>query len=207
MMSEMSLQTKGLLAFAVLTLYAVGLTVFVLDQKEALIDQVEQLRSVYEREGAVSQSDLATLRTLQNLRAQILIHNDEIDQKSLRDKLSLVRSLYEGLPMRYPGGETTLLSLQGALDEAYINPTLASVSALRFSLQDAEAMLGQRIDEIRKQQSNRVEGFRSQSNSVAIAALVIGILGLMTIGITSGRFLKAISRDLKTLEVQTAAVA
>ncbi|MDH3761171.1 MAG: ATP-binding protein [Gammaproteobacteria bacterium] len=203
----MSLQAKGMLAFAVLTIYAAGLTVFVLDQKEALIAEVEQLRSVYEREGAASQSDLATLRTLQNLRAQILVQNDDIDQKSLRDQLSLVRSLYEGLPMRYPGGETTLLSLQGALDEAYINPTLASVSALRFNLQDAEAMLGRRIDQIRQQQSSRVAGFRSHSNSVAIAALVIGVLGLMAIGITSGRFLRTISRDLKTLEVQTAAVA
>jgi signal transduction histidine kinase len=207
MLSEMSLQAKGMLAFAVLTIYAAGLTVFVLDQKEALIDEVEQLRYVYEREGAASQSDLATLRTLQNLRAQILVQNDDIDQRSLRDQLALVRSLYEGLPMRYPGGETTLLSLQGALDEAYINPSLASVSALRFNLQDAEAMLGRRIDQIRQQQSSRVDGFRSHSNSVAIAALVIGVLGLMAIGITSGRFLRTISRDLKTLEVQTAAVA
>jgi signal transduction histidine kinase len=202
----MSLQTKGLLAFAVLTVYAAGLTVFVLDQKEALIGEVEQLRFVYEREGAGSQSDLATLRTLQNLRAQILVQSNDIDKERLRDQLAFVRSLYEGLPMRYPGGETTLLSLQGALDEAYINPTLASVSALQYNLQDAEAMLGRRIDQIRKQQINRVDGFRSHSNSVAISALVIGVLGLMAIGITSGRFLKTISRDLKTLEVQTAAV-
>ncbi len=206
MISDMSLQTKGLLAFAVLTIYAAGLTVFVLAQKETLIDEVEQLRSVYEREGAVSQSDLATLRTLQNLRAQILVQTDDVDQKSLRNQLALVRALYEGLPRRYPGGETTLLSLQGALDDAYINPTLASVSALSYKLRDAEALLGRRIDQIREQQSNRVDGFRSHSNSVAIAALVIGILGLMAIGITSGRFLKTISRDLKTLEVQTAAV-
>jgi signal transduction histidine kinase len=206
MMSGMSLQTKGLLAFAVLTVYAAGLTVFVLDQKEALIGEVEQLRFVYEREGAGSQSDLATLRTLQNLRAQILVQSNDIDKERLRDQLAFVRSLYEGLPMRYPGGETTLLSLQGALDEAYINPTLASVSALQYNLQDAEAMLGRRIDQIRKQQINRVDGFRSHSNSVAISALVIGVLGLMAIGITSGRFLKTISRDLKTLEVQTAAV-
>ena len=33
MMSEMSLQAKGMLALAVLTIYAAGLTVFVLDQK------------------------------------------------------------------------------------------------------------------------------------------------------------------------------
>ncbi|UCH39250.1 MAG: GHKL domain-containing protein [Gammaproteobacteria bacterium] len=202
----MSLQTKGMLAFVVLMIYAAGLTVFVLDQKEALIAEVEQLRSVYEHEGAVSQSDLATLRTLQNLRSQILVNNKDIDKESLRDQLALVRSLYEGLPMRYPGGETTLLSLQGALDEAYINPTLASVSALRYRLQDAEEMLGQRIDQIREQQSSRVDGFRSHSNSVALAALVIGVLGLIAIGVTSGRFLKAISRDLKTLEIQTAAV-
>jgi signal transduction histidine kinase len=206
MKSEMSLQTKGMLAFAMLIIYAAGLTVFVLDQKEALIHEVEQLRSVYEREGAVSQSDLATLRTLQNLRAQILVQSDDIDRAGLRDQLGLVRSLYEGLPMRYPGAETTLLSLQGALDEAYINPSLASVSALRYNLQDAEAMLGRRIDQIRQQQSNLVDGFRSHSNSVAIVALVIGVLGLMAIGITSGRFLKTISRDLRTLEVQTAAV-
>ena len=206
MMSEMSLQTKGLLAFAVLTLYAAALTLFVLNQKEALIEEVEQLRYVYEREEAVSHSDLATLRTLQNLRTQILVQSDTIDTDSLRDQLALVRSLYEGLPMRYPGAETTLLSLQGALDEAYVYPTLASVSALRYKLQDAEEVLGRRIDQIRQQQSNRVDGFRSHSNSVAIAALVIGVLGLIAIGVTSGRFLSAISRDLKTLEVQTAAV-
>ena len=206
MISQMSLQTKGMLAFVVLMIYAAGLTLFVLDQKEALIAEVEQLRSVYEQEGAVSQSDLATLRTLQNLRSQILVNNNDIDREGLRDQLALVRSLYEGLPMRYPGGETTLLSLQGALDEAYVNPTLASVSALRYKLQDAEEMLGHRIDQIRKQQSSRVDGFRSHSNSVALAALVIGILGLIAIGVTSGRFLKAISRDLKTLEIQTAAV-
>ena len=52
-MSELSLQTKGMLAFTVLMIYAAGLTLFVLDQKEELIDEVEQLRSVYEREGAV----------------------------------------------------------------------------------------------------------------------------------------------------------
>ena len=206
MISEMSLQMKGVLAFVVLTIYAAGLTFFVLDQKEALIDEVEQLRHVYERDGAVSQSDLATLRTLQNLRSQILVHSSDFDQDSLRDQLALVRALYEGLPMRYPGGETTLLSLQSALDEAYVNPSLASVAALRYKLQDAEAMLGRRIDRIRQQQSSLVDVFRSHSNSVAIAALVIGILGLMAIGITSGRFLKTISRDLKTLEIKTAAV-
>ena len=206
MISGMSLQAKGMLAFAVLTIYAVGLTLFVLDQKEVLIAEVEQLRHVYEREGFVSQSDLATLRTLQNLRAEILVQNDNFDREGLRDQLALVRSLYEGLPMRYPGGETTLLSLQSALDEAYINPTLASVSALRYNLQDAEAMLGRRIDQIREQQSNRFDGFRDHSNTVAIAALVIGVLGLMAIGVISGRFLKTISRDLRSLEVQTAAV-
>jgi signal transduction histidine kinase len=165
MLSKMSLQMKGLIAFAVLTIYAAGLTLFVLDQKEVLIEEVEQLRSVYEREEAVSQSDLATLRTLQNLRTRILVQSDDTNKESLRDQLGLVRSLYQDLPTRYPGAETTLLSLQGALDEAYIYP-----------------------------------------NSVAIAALVIGILGLITIGITSGRFLRTISRDLKTLEIQTAAV-
>ena len=205
-MSELSLQTKGMLAFTVLMIYAAGLTLFVLDQKEELIDEVEQLRSVYEREAAVSQSDLATLRTLQNLRSQILVHGNDIEQDGLRYQLAVVRSLYEGLPMRYPGAETTLLSLQGALDEAYINPTLANVSALRYKLQDAEKMLGHRIDKARQQQSNLVDGFRSHSDSVAFAAMVIGVLGLMAIGITSGRFLKAISRDLKTLEVQTAAI-
>ena len=206
MISELSLQTKGMLAFAVLTIYAAGLTLFVLDQKAVLINEVEQLRQVYEREGAVSQSDLATLRTLQNLRSQILVNGKDLDRESLRDQLALVRALYEGLPMRHPGAETTLLSLQGALDEAYINPTLASVSALRYKLHDAEALLGRRIDQIREQQSSRVDGFRSHSNSVALAALVIGVLGLMAIGITSGRFLSAISRDLKTLEMHTAAV-
>lgn len=207
MMSKMSLQTKGLIAFAVLTIYAAGLTLFVLDQKEALIEEVEQLRSVYEREEAVSQSDLATLRTLKNLRTRILVQSDDTtNTESLRDQLGLVRSLYQDLPTRYPGAETTLLSLQGALDEAYVYPTLASVSALRYKLQDAEEMLGRRINHIRQQQSNRVDGFRSHSNSVAIAALVIGVLGLMTIGVTSGRFLRTISRDLKTLEIQTAAV-
>jgi hypothetical protein len=109
MMSGMSLQTKGLLAFAVLTIYAAGLTLFVLDQKEALINEVEQLRSVYERDEAVSQSDLATLRTLQNLRTQILVQSNDIDRESLRDQLALIRSLYEDLPTRYPGAETTLL--------------------------------------------------------------------------------------------------
>jgi signal transduction histidine kinase len=206
MMSGMSLQAKGMIAFTVLTIYAAGLTLFVLDQKEALIDEVEQLRYVYEREGSVSQSDLATLRTLQNLRAEILVQKDDFDKEGLREQLALVRSLYEGLPMRYPGGETTLLSLQSALDEAYINPTLASVSALRYSLQDAEEMLGRRIDQIRQQQSSRFDGFRERSDWVAVAALLIGIMGLMAIGITSGRFLKTISRDLKSLELQTAAV-
>jgi signal transduction histidine kinase len=183
----MSLQAKGMIAFTVLTIYAAGLTLFVLDQKEALIDEVEQLRYVYEREGSVSQSDLATLRTLQNLRAEILVQKDDFDKEGLREQLALVRSLYEGLPMRYPGGETTLLSL-------------------RFSLQDAEEMLGRRIDQIRQQQSSRFDGFRERSNWVAVAALLIGIMGLMAIGITSGRFLKTISRDLKSLELQTAAV-
>ena len=205
-MSELSLQTKGMLAFAVLMLYAAGLTLFVMDQKEQLIGEVEKLRSVYEREGAVSQSDLATLRTLQNLRSQILVHGRDIDSESLRDQLALVRSLYEDLPTRYPRSEPTLRSLQAALDEAYINPTLASVSALRYKLQDAEAMLGRRIDQIREQQNSLVDGFRSQSNTVATAALAIGVLGLMMIGITSGRFLKSISRDLKALEIQTSAV-
>ena len=202
----MSLKMKGMLAFAVLTIYAAGLTLFVLEQKDVLIDEVEQLRAVYEREGAVSQADLATLRTLQNLRAQILVRGDDFDRESLRDQLAFVRNLYEGLPLRHPGSGPTLRSLQEALDEAYINPTLASVSALRFNLQEAEAMLGRRIDQIREQQSNRLEGFRNHSNTVAIAALVIGVLGLMTIGVTSGRFLGAISRDLKALEIQTAAV-
>jgi signal transduction histidine kinase len=206
MLSKMSLQMKGLIAFAVLTIYAAGLTLFVLDQKEVLIEEVEQLRSVYEREEAVSQSDLATLRTLQNLRTRILVQSDDTNKESLRDQLGLVRSLYQDLPTRYPGAETTLLSLQGALDEAYIYPTLASISALRYKLQDAEEMLGRRINHIRQQQNNRLDGFRNHSNSVAIAALVIGILGLITIGITSGRFLRTISRDLKTLEIQTAAV-
>ena len=206
MLSGMSLQAKGMIAFAVLTIYAACLTVFVLDQKEALIDEVAQLRYVYEGEGSVSQTDLATLRTLQNLRAEILVHNGDFDEQGLREQLSLVRSLYEGLPMRYPGGETTLLSLQSALDEAYINPTLTSVTALRYKLQDAEEMLGRRIDQIREQQSNRFEGFRERSDGVAIAALAIGVLGLLAIGITSGRFLKTISRDLKSLELQAAAV-
>lgn len=206
MMSGMSLQAKGMIAFAVLTIYAASLTFFVLDQKAALIDEVEQLRHVYEGEGRVSQSDLATLRTLQNLRAEILVQKDDLDRQGLREQLALVRSLYEGLPMRYPGGETTLLSLQSALDEAYINPSLASVSALRYRLQDAEEMLGRRIDRIRAQQSSRFDGFRERSDLVALSALTIGVLGLLAIGITSGRFLKTISRDLKRLELQAAAV-
>lgn len=206
MKTEMSLLTKGMLAFVVLTIYAAGLTVFVLEQKEALIHEVEQLRHVYEAEGFGSHSDLATLRTLQNLRAEILVRKDDFDREGLRNQLALVRSLYEGLPMRYPGGEPTLLSLQSALDEAYINPTLANVSALRYELQDAEEMLGQRIDRFREQQSNRFAGFRDRSNTVAIAAMAIGVLGLLAIGIISGRFLKTISRDLRSLEMQTAAV-
>ena len=127
MISTMSLQAKGMLAFAVLMVYAAGLTLFVLDQKEALIAEVEQLRSVYERDEAISQADLATLRTLQNLRTEILVQSESADTDRLRDQLARVRSLYKGLPLRYPEAETTLLSLQGALRDVVAEGLLGHI--------------------------------------------------------------------------------
>ncbi len=202
-MSETSIRTKGLLAFTVLVFYAIGLVAFVLHEKQLLIDKVEQLQSSYDSDGLSEQVNLATLRVLQNLHTQIAAHDDSLTPDSLRNQLTVLRAVYSGVPERYPVPEPALHALQTALDDVYVKPSMAGWWTLRDRLMDAQMVIGSRLNALEQRQDKMVDGFRLRSNTVAMVALMAGILAITLIGYGGGRFLTRMSRDLELLSSKT----
>lgn len=202
-MPDMPLKTKGLVAFLALVLYAIGLVAFVLYEKQVLIDEVDQLRASYDRDGVTEQINLATLRVLLNLHTQIAVHDNTFSTESLRKQLTVLRTVYAGVPERYPVPEPALTALQVALDNAYVRPSMGGWQVLRDRLAEARTVIGMRLNNLEQHQRGIVEGFRARSDNVALVALLTGLLGITIIGWGGGLFLTRMSRDLQTLSERT----
>ena len=194
----MSLRQKGLLAFLSLLLYAAGLSAFVLFEKESLLAEVAALRDSFEQERLVNNELMTRVRTLAAIQVGML----DIPPDQRRHRLAALRNAGSGLDRSLAnrhGGE-----LIRAIDRAYSAPTARNVSALHDPLAQLETLLSRDLERIRRRESGLLHSFNDRSDQVAAMALVLGLLGVATIGFVSGGFLNRMTRDLSRLETGAA---
>ena len=198
--SRVSLRVKGFLAFAAVVAYAVFLAVFVLHEKASLLDEFTRLQNLHEVEGQLRQVEQATFHAV----TSVYINAGATDRveglRRIQAHFDVIERKNAELMMRFPSIGVSLAGPEREMARIVASPHSIGLTALRTELIKTRDEVGQKVKEYRQKQKLMAERFRTQSDSVAITALLLALFGIGLLGAIIGLFFTRLTNDLHTLK-------
>lgn len=191
-----SLRFKGYLAYGMLTAFAIILAIFIFHQKKVLLEQFDNLQSLYDFEIGLHDANTRVLNAIRTQQINLKSINIQEGAEHVRQHL---QQLYLASQKNiFPALENTDESrgLYNALEEARVNPNNESLKRLSHALRDAKTVIEQQLVESRVQREKLTMNFRERSDDVAIISLFLGLLSLILLGTIIGVFFSRLARDL-----------
>lgn len=200
----LSLQTKGLIVFATLIVYLVGISLFALNQKNLLLHEFEKIHVALQDEAILAQAHESIFHAI----GAIAINFSESSTKAGIQRMQMHQQLFgarqTAVTEHFPLFPLNGAHVNAAFETANKNPIPGNMSLLLVELMESERDLVKLIKEVRQNRESLSEQFRAQSDSAAMTIAVLGILGLMLLGATIGLFFRRLTIAL--LALQTAAL-
>lgn len=197
--SVVSVRTKGMLVFAALIAYSVLIACFAFYQKNLLLRDFEAIQGTLETEALLKQADVATFHAVM----AVFVNIDAADpagMKRIRMHYQSLKERQETLAARLPGAKLDVAELTlawNALSREATRPNLNRMIAELVATKNELAVLTEEVQAGRKLASER---YRQQTDSVAMTALVLGMLGLGLLGAVIGLFFRRLTDDLRILQ-------
>lgn len=200
--ARVSLRTKGVVAFLVLVTY-ISFTGFLLAQQRAmLLETVEQQSRAYvagEALGRVNSSlAYAILRVNEAYSTPIssaMIETIVLDVEAVQAGL-------EGIRERYPSMSRWITRLGTDLVTLKMDRSGGSQFMLRDSLHSLVGSLDELTREVRHSQQSLSSQFRRAYDSIALTAVVTGLIGVVFFGALVLVFFSRLVRDIQTLQTR-----
>ncbi len=204
--APISVRTKGMLVFGALIAYSVLVAAFALQQKQLLLRDFDAIEGTLETEAMLAQADVAAYHTLMALFVNPA-PNDAAALARIRANYQALLARQAALAARLPGvqlDQHELTAAWAALGGQV--PSRASLDGMIAQLVDTKndlAGLTRQLQDTRREASAR---YRQRSDSVAFAALLLGMLGLGLLGAVSGLFFRRLTDDLRILRQRALAI-
>lgn len=195
----LSIRAKGLIAFAALIAYSVAITLFAFYQKNLLLRDFEEIQGTFETEAMLKQEDVAAFHTVMALFTRI-VASDRAQENRFIPLESLQPRPLTGSTAQLPNVSSNMANLNAAWNAANKNPSKANLNRVIVELIKAKnnrALLTEQVQARRKFLS---ENYRRQSNSVAMATFLLGMLGLGLLGTIIGLFFRRLADDVRMLQ-------
>jgi two-component system NtrC family sensor kinase len=196
----LSIRSKGLIVFAALLAYVVLISVFAFQQKNMLLHDFEAIQGTLETEAMLKQADVATFHTVMALfaNANTLEHADGMAR--IRMHYQALMTHHAALAQRLPQGYLNLKDLNAVWAGLNQAPSRSGLNRMVAELIETKNGLAALTEQVQASRKSAFERYRNQSNSVALTALVLGMLGLALLGAIIGLFFRRLTDDLRILQ-------
>jgi two-component system NtrC family sensor kinase len=197
--SVVSVRTKGMLVFAALIAYSVLIAIFAFNQKNQLLRDFDAIQRTLETEGLLKQAEVATFHGLMSL----LVNDNPADPEALRrigmHRISLMQQ-QSALSARLPGAPLQMGELNDAWEALVKQPNKAGMTRMVTELVEMKKTLELLSGEVQASRAEASRRYRQLADSVAMTALLLGMLGLGLLGAAIGLFFGRLTDDLRILQ-------
>ncbi len=195
-----TLRFKGLIFTAFLVAYSVFVAVYVMHEKNALLRQFEEYRQIKEAEAVLVEANLA----LFDAYGKLFLITETVDRKTVvgmvHEEFIVLNEKLNSLKELYPARAETFKGLLKYFADAVTEPSAAKLGTLKEALALNKAELDNLLLLNRELQEERFAEYHRRSDTVAITALLLGLLGLAFLGVGSSIFFRRMAGDIRTLQ-------
>lgn len=197
-----SVRTKGWIVLGALIVYGIMIALFVVHQKNLLLRDFEQIQKSLEVDSMLKQADTAAFHAVMGVFANVDATDGAAGMQRIQMHYQILRTKHAELHDVMPQFDLSLAGIDAALDEASRDPSRATMSQLIVELVKTKnefTNLAEQSQQARKRMSER---YRTQTDSVAMTTLFLGMMGLTLLGTIMMLFFKELVKDLKTLQTR-----
>ncbi len=191
-----SLRLKAYLVYGMLTAFAVILAVFIFHQKRVLLEQFDNLQSLYHFEIGLHDADARVLSAIETQQVNLGSINIQGGVEHVRRHLQHLYNTCQTIIFPSLKNTDELRELSDALERARAGPNQTSMQRLSRALRDAKTIIEKRLLKSRIQREKLARNFHERSNDVALISLYLGLLSLALLGTVIGVFFSRLARDL-----------
>jgi two-component system, NtrC family, sensor kinase len=198
----LSVRIKGLIVFGALLVYAIAITLFVLQQKSYLQQEFDEIQKTFEVDGVLKQVDLAVFHTAM----AAFLNTDGSDQAAGMQRIHVHHQLllmkHAELTSMLPSFKLSLDGVNAALAVANRDPSKASMNRLIQELSKSKSEFTLLTELSKEKQKRLSEHYQKRSDTVGLTVLLLGMLGLGCLGAIAGVFFRRLTEDLHALQTR-----
>lgn len=195
-----SLRGKSILFLAFLFACSLLLAAFVLSQKASLLDQLEAIGQLQEKEKALVEADLAAFGAITELFVMVEPGSRQQVIDKIHSQFTELQQRYAGLLQLYPDRAQDFRSMLRSLADTLVLPSPENLLILRDSLAANKQELDQLLANNRVRNQQAVDDYLIQSERVAKASLLFAGTGLAVLGWVVAIFFRKQVRDIEQIQ-------
>ena len=197
-----SVRDKGLVVIGTLVAYAVFIAAFVVQQKNLLLRDFDEIQQSVEIDGLLKQVDGAIFQSVMATYANI----DALDRGALMQRIQFhyhtLVSKHAELGARAPQYRLNLTNVNIALSVADMDPSRTNLNQLTKELLKAKGEFAQITEQAQQSRRQMTEKYRKLGDSMVMTALLLGMLGLALLGALTVLFFRRLKDDLSILQTR-----
>ncbi|HZN24081.1 MAG TPA: HAMP domain-containing sensor histidine kinase [Burkholderiales bacterium] len=200
------LRTKGFIGFAAVLLYVLLVAGIVSHHRGQLRLTVEEQRSIFEREEALSRVNTALAYAVLNVNDAYSTPNPRVTVDSVALDIEAVQAALQTLKGTYPATQPWVARLDEHIAVIRTNWARASLLELREALHELVGQLGELTSEIAVRRNKVYAQFQSTYDAITLAAVVLGLIGVVSVAALLSLFFSRLVADIRRLQERALAV-
>lgn len=195
-----SVRTKGWLVLGALIVYGILIVLFLLHQKNLLLRDFEQIQKSLEIDSLLKQADTAAFHAVMGGFANVDANDGAASMQRILMHYGILRTKHAELRDQMPEFDLSLAGVEAAMEKAERDPSRANVRALIGELVKTKNEFTSLAEQSQQARQNMSEQYHSKTNSVAMTALLLGMMGVTLLGTIMVLFFKRLTKDLQELQ-------
>lgn len=202
----LSIQTKGLIAFFALMVYAMFIAFFVFQQKNQLLQELENIESALETEAMLKEADVATFHAVMAIFANVEAPDHAAGMQRIQMHYQSLQQRHVELAQRLPSAGLNMGHVNLAWEAVRRSSSRDNLNQLSVELIETKNELALLTDQVQANRKALSVHYREQSNAVAITTVMLVMLGLSLLGASIGWFFRRLTVDLRMLQGRALAI-
>lgn len=196
----LSIRTKGMLVFAVLIVYSALIAVFAFHEKNLLLRDFNSIQGLLETESLLKEADVAAFHAVMALFANAERADGPARTERIGVHYQALLKLHAALAPRLNAGQLNLDEMHAAWYAVSQSASHANMSRMIAALVDTKNRLASLTEQVQANRNAASARYRTEADSAALTALVLGLLGLGLLGALIGLFFRRLTDDLRILQ-------
>lgn len=197
-----SVRTKGWLVLGALIVYGILIVLFLLHQKNQLLRDFEEIQKSLEIDSLLKQADTAAFHAVMGGFANVDDSDSAAGMQRILMHYGILRTKHAELREQLPEFNLSLAKADAAIEKATQDPSGANVRELIAELVKTKNEFTTLAEQSHQLRQNMSDSYHQKTDSVAMTALLLGMMGVTLLGTIMVLFFKRLTKDLQLLQVR-----